>query len=110
MKIRYQVITQTPPSTTGGNMASALIDVYRQVEQPRPSNGYSGVFRQELDLSLYRPVFHVGEVLIVNLDGREIAYPQRKASKWDVGYEMFDELEPALERAREVYERDLALG
>ena len=48
------------------------------------------------------PVFDIGEILVLDLDGREIGGRGRKPSKWDVKCEVFDDIEKAIERAREV--------
>ena len=49
-------------------------------------------------------VFHVGELLLLNEYGREIGYPGRKPSKWQVDYETWPlaEVDQAVQRAREV--------
>lgn len=44
------------------------------------------------------PVFAVGEILILDDDGREIAGHGRKPSKWAVTCEEFDTIEEALTR------------
>jgi len=49
-----------------------------------------------------RPCFTKGEVLIVDGHGREVAPPGRRPAKWGVRYEVFDTLEEAVRRAREV--------
>jgi len=48
------------------------------------------------------PVFTVGEILIVDDSGREVAGALRKPSKWWVEYEEFDDLREAIKRAREL--------
>ena len=47
-------------------------------------------------------VFEEGEILIVDESGREVAGLRRKPSKWYVEYEEFEDLEKAIERAKEV--------
>lgn len=50
-------------------------------------------------------VFQIGELLICNRDSkREIPYPGRKPSKWDIEYEIFEDLDTAIIRCREVQE------
>jgi len=48
------------------------------------------------------PVFVAGEILVVNLDGRELFGRGRKPSKWGVEFEEFATIEEALERAASV--------
>lgn len=55
-----------------------------------------------LILAIRTPVFKVGEILIMGLDGREVTGDGRKPSKWDVTCEEFDNVEAAITRAREV--------
>ena len=51
----------------------------------------------------YTEVFQAGELLICSKDTeREIPYPSRKPSKWNVEYEVFDDLELAIIRCKEV--------
>jgi len=52
------------------------------------------VFRQ--------PVFMMGEILILDGDGREIGGRMRKPDKWDVTIEIYRTIEDAVTRAEEV--------
>ena len=52
------------------------------------------------------PVFNLGEVLILNDSGREVAGMQRKPSKWSVEVEEFDNLDDAVKKAQEVLKED----
>ena len=40
--------------------------------------------------------------MVVDRYGREIAYPGRKPSKWNVGFEIYGELQHALDRADQI--------
>lgn len=51
------------------------------------------------------PVFEEGEILVTD-GSREIGGAGRKPSKWDVDYEMFDNVEDAIKKSREVLERE----
>lgn len=51
-------------------------------------------------LALRTPVFHRGEVLIVDADGREVCGHGRKPSKWGVTTETFATIDEAVARAR----------
>jgi hypothetical protein len=53
-------------------------------------------------IALRAPVFTLGEIMILDEDGRELVGAGRKPNKWFVTTEDFDSLEAALERAREV--------
>ncbi len=50
------------------------------------------------------PVFFVGEILILDEDGREPGYPGRKPSKWAVKIECYDQVEEAVKRVNQVLE------
>lgn len=50
-------------------------------------------------LALRCPVFHRGEILVLDEDGREVAGHGRKPSKWDVDVELFETIEQAVARA-----------
>lgn len=47
-------------------------------------------------------VFHVGELLVLDDDDREIGYPGRAPYKWGIEFETFHDLEQAAARAQEV--------
>lgn len=50
-------------------------------------------------------VFSLGEILIVDQDGREIGGNMRKPEKWFVDAEYFDTAEQAVSKASEVIEK-----
>lgn len=55
-------------------------------------------------LELRKQVFHPGELFLIDGEyGREVGYPQRKPSKWDIGYRTFpiDRLDDALAVVKE---------
>ena len=54
-----------------------------------------------------RPVFEIGEIVIVNEYGREYGPIGRKPSKWCVGFEEFDNLEKAIQRSVEIIKREI---
>ncbi len=70
----------------GGKGAAAVVD--RQVAM--------------LVLALRAPVFELGEVLVLGLDGRELTGRLRKPHKWGVRCELFDDADEAIARACEV--------
>ena len=104
---RFQVITAVN-NEWGGNSAN-LIEVWRETGETHPDYEWShrqeeipvGELVESGLLDLYTPVFHVGEIIIVNDYGREIGWPGRKADKWDVTYESFDCLADARDRAEQ---------
>jgi hypothetical protein len=88
-----------------GNLA--LPDVlYAQIGPPDASNYYLGRFAHAASLlgpaylNLRAPVFVLGEVLVLDGDGREVAGRGRKPDKWDVDCERFDSIDDAIARAR----------
>lgn len=55
-----------------------------------------------LALMMRMPVFTLGEIMFLDISGREIAGHGRKPSKWGVVTEEFDEIDDAIARAVEV--------
>lgn len=132
MSYTYAVITGVAAPETGGNMAMAsdLMDGLCYVREPADdSNGYNATLaRVDVDRlleaigpvtfrngsgrattarllrpwDLQQPVFHVGEILILDESGREVGYPGRKPSKWVVDVADYDNLAEAVQRSREV--------
>lgn len=100
---KFQVITKV--SDGEGNLASTVNDLWFQ-----SSDGSVEKVDFELSMHYMTSVFNVGEILIVNESGREIPFPGRKASKWDVVYEEYDDLEVALERSEKVFNESLKAG
>lgn len=114
--IRFAVVTRVPSPQEGGNFAwyppylpVPLRDAVARGVQERNLDGESydlahAVLPELRPFALWwrAPVFTLGEVLIVDEDGREVAGHRRKASKWDVDVEVFDLLTQAIVRAEEV--------
>jgi hypothetical protein len=92
--MKFGVITEVPndsPAALVGNLATALGQVFTdRGEAINPMQS----------LMLRVPVFTLGEILVLDDDGREIAGAGRKPDKWDVRCETFDEIGPAVERAK----------
>jgi len=111
----YLVVTGTGEAVgDAGNLAVA-IDLMVQTEAPDASNGYLGshqsaihVLGPNIALQLRMPVFHVGEILIVDEDGREIGFPGRKPDKWDVTVVSYDHVEDAIHHAIQVMQQPLS--
>lgn len=62
----------------------------------------AGVIGGGVLLALRAPVFILGEILILNSDGREPHGRGRKPNKWGVTVQEFDKIEDALERSAEL--------
>lgn len=102
----FAVVTNTSPEwgSSDGNLASAMLDLYL------PKDGPNSEYVRAVELPQYQglafharsPVFHVGEILILDESGREYGYPGRKPTKWYIETESFDELTDAIERSRTV--------
>lgn len=101
----FGVITKVPDPATGGNLAASP-EVYQETEGPSPSNDHYGRYEQMNILAILHlrfPVFTLGEILILDgPGGREVSGLGRKPSKWSVTCEEFDNIFPAMHRAREV--------
>jgi hypothetical protein len=110
MSLSFAVVTKTPTGKeVTGNLAATL-DIYQVVQNRTKENDYTEGIEQipfPVALRLRQPVFHVGEILILDESGREIGYPGRKPGKWDVEIEEFFYLDQAVVRAREVFEASL---
>jgi hypothetical protein len=96
---KFQVITKVPKHDgphAAGNLAATFF-LYQDRNDGSVPQQIPTAF-----LSFRTPVFTLGEIVIVDSDGREVAGLQRKASKWSVEYEMFDTVEDAVSRAAEI--------
>lgn len=108
--MKFGVITEVPPLKNSGNLAVSFGEICIKIEQPSEDNDYEGRYEDvgfPAALAIQKRVFNVGEVLILNDDGREIPYPGRKPAKWSVTCEEFEitELDRALARAREAMDQ-----
>lgn len=92
--LTFAVITKVPdPKHSDGNLASVVLYA--------DGGGFHPLAAQ-IALSGRIPVFTLGEVLILNADGREPFGEGRKPNKWDVSYEDFSTIEEAIVRARDI--------
>ncbi len=94
--MEYAVITSTPSPLKLGNMATGLGQVFITLDGHIT---YERLGIESMNFGL--EVFHVGEILILDDAGREVAGRGRKPSKWDVDIETFQVLEEAVECALE---------
>ena len=100
------VITRVPDSDEpSGNLASTG-DLYLHDGM----GGYDELTLAEQakafpEKMIYSEVFQKSEILIVDaVTHRELSGDGRKPSKWDVDYEVFDDLHQAVQRAEELRE------
>lgn len=99
--MKFGVITRVPEPPDAGNMALTI--PYVVTEQPDESNGWLG--RVEVArlgpavLNFRGPVFALGEILVLDGDGREFTGRGRKPNKWDVDCREFDDIQEALDCA-----------
>ena len=94
----YAVVTEIPPPEKGGNMATALGQLYLTTDEHR---SYENLGMQAMNFAI--PVFTLAEILILDDEyGRELVGKGRKPSKWDVSIETFQVLEEAIACAEEV--------
>lgn len=99
----FCVITSVPDPDKGevGNLATGL-DVFRVVRDFDGADEQVERISPLIALSLRTPVFSLGEIIVVNESGREIGGHGRKPSKWSISSEYFDNVEDAIERAKEL--------
>jgi len=109
--MQYIVITKVPKVPSSGNLALAHLDTYIETESPHyhaPDGTFEGKYTSLLEkiglgfLFLRQEVFQLGEVLITQDGERECVGAGRKPSKWNVEYEVFDSIEMAVAKAREL--------
>ncbi len=98
--MEYAVITDTSSPLKLGNMATGFGQVFVTFDGHMT---YEPLGMEAMNFGV--EVFHRGEILILDIDGREVAGRGRKPSKWDVEVETFQVLEEAIECAHEVVRR-----
>ncbi len=94
------VITKAP---TEGNLASIFVlekdDPYNEGRTCLEEVEIAEAFKST-PLNVRVRVFKPGEIIVIGSDGRDQF--TRKPSKWNVEYEVFDNIEDAIARARAV--------
>lgn len=103
MKYAFYVITKVPNILEQGNMANDFM--YEGQDSDGDKIICIGMTNKSIKPigDCFVSVFEEGEIVICNTaDGREVCYPGRKPSKWDVEYEVFDNLNGAVKRAQEL--------
>jgi|GEM_PF-2697091 len=112
----FGVITKVPKNVEDGNKYDDLLVRDRKTEEDvmtmANACGYKayrfyddeendGISREDV-VHVCLPVFSLGEILILDNYGREIAGRGRKPSKWSVTCEEFDSLDNAIECSQKV--------
>ena len=105
----FGVITKVPVGDEPGNLFDEFVDLndtprlhITSKDEPNVKLPKSEV----LILTYGSPVFEIGEILSVlkedGIYGREVDTKGRKPSKWCVDFEVFDKIEDAVAKSREV--------
>ena len=99
----FVVITKIPDASKGetGNLANEL-DLYIKPYDAPLDTPCKSFFNEALSLNLLSPVFALGEIIVVDSNGREIGGDGRKPSKWFVDYEEFYTVYEAIAKAKEI--------
>jgi hypothetical protein len=105
--MKISVVTRVGAPERGMNMALTIpwmaldpnpVDI--NPEYPLGKHVSSATYLGPIALNLRAPVFTVGEILVLNKDGRDAL--GRAPGKWEVELEHFDDIESADRRSREV--------
>ena len=101
---KWCVITRVPPEVNDGNHYDEILDLATTDVEITGPQGTKNLLGTAVLLSYKRPVFRQGEIFPMEPDfERELGWG-RKASKWDVEYEVFNsrDYKKAILRAYEV--------
>ena len=100
MSYTFAVITKVPKVREGNEYDQILVEGYDKDNEeviyhyPKENKRYSMFDTKFVNAKL--PVFHLGEILILDHTGREVAGMCRKPSKWSVEVEEFNDLQEAI--------------
>jgi hypothetical protein len=104
MKYEYAVITKVPnPLDDQGNLALCG-PIYCETRERKIVSAVD--ILGNAIFAMRSPVFHLSEILILDDYGREPCGLGRNPSKWNIDYETFDNIEAAIEKAKEVYDSE----
>ena len=92
----YQIAVVTEVHDTDVAVALDVTLALPDATDPFTTVPVSDVFGPGALLAMRRPVWTLGEILILNADGREVAGLGRKPSKWSVGITPADSIEDAV--------------
>jgi len=109
----FTVITEIPKtvkgSIEGGNLVPFIGPLYKPQRKADGSQDFESPYLEDKDLNMQLmmsgysiQVFRLGEILLLDSNGREYSSPGRKPSYWFVETEEFDTLKEAVARANEV--------
>ena len=100
MSYTFAVITKVPKVREGNEYDQILVEGYDKDNEeviyhyPKENERYSMFETKFVNAKL--PVFHLGEILILDEFGREVSGMCRKPSKWSVEVEEFNDLQEAI--------------
>jgi hypothetical protein len=106
MSYTFAVITKVPKVREGNEYDQILVEGWDEANEeviyhlPKEDEKYSMVETKYVNAKL--PVFHLGELLILDHTGREVTGVGRKPSKWSVEVKEFITLDEAVQMAQEV--------
>lgn len=104
MSYTFAVITKVPKVREGNEYDQILVEGWDKTNEeviyhlPKEDVKYRAVDTKYVNAKL--PVFHLGEILILDETGREVTGVGRKPSKWSVEVQEFDNLEEAIHMAK----------
>jgi hypothetical protein len=104
MSYTFAVITKVPKVREGNEYDQILVEGYDKDNEeviyhlPKEGVEYRMVDTKFVNAKL--PVFHLGEILILNESGREVGGMCRKPSKWSVEVEEFSHLDDAVQKSK----------
>ena len=99
MKVKFAVVTKVPPDNDPGNLA---FDPKMFIDEPgKPICHIGEKFRSAM-IVFRTTVFTLGEIMVLDVNDREISGRSRKPSKWCIEFKSFDTIEEAILCAEEV--------
>ena len=129
-ELRFVVITGVPSPPHDGNLWDGMLmtdgkrvfvdagDDFCKLalrvilQEPDGHDGWNTLFDSQTDKTPFPhvqlPVFTVGELVVVDANGREVNGHGRKPRRWFVDFEVYDDFETAIARAVQVSDADLA--
>ena len=104
MSYTFAVITKVPKAREGNEYDQILVHGWDETNEeviyhyPKENERYSMIETPFVNAKL--PVFHLGEILILDNSGREVGGLCRKPSKWSVEFQEFDNLDEAVQKSK----------
>ena len=105
------VVTKVPDESDPSNLAAPEFRLFDRVEEPNEENNYLGKWHPSIintaTILTYRtPVFYLGEILLLDHNGREVGPHGRKPENWNVQCTMVDNIPDAVALSRKVLEEE----